>query len=236
MYRPLLLGILCRVLLFGNDSCPAPPDAITKLAAYLSFGTRDGRWTPGMKSFAFAQVQDDALFLQHELPKYFDPSRRPVYAFRKGSRIFTATCPNNSQWPKCVEEYYRKFLHAPPNPAERPVPTSCELSVAVPKWRASPDSPLKTRLASEIIQELFGYGYENPKQVYVRDFNVADPELEFYIVDRNGKDEFQGCTFDADLRPHCAWHLFGTVSITKLKEGIMEHPYRLLAPQTPRKE
>ncbi|HEY6328257.1 MAG TPA: hypothetical protein VI756_02895 [Blastocatellia bacterium] len=74
------------------------------------------------------------------------------------------------------------------------------------------------------------YGVVNPREVYVRDFNVSDPELAFYIVDREGKGNLQGCTFDADLDQHCAWHLFGMSPREKLRHDIMVHRYKPFPP------
>jgi hypothetical protein len=98
----------------------------------------------------------------------------------------------------------------------------------VPAWHASPDNPLKRKLASEVLQELVHFGYRNPREVYVRDFNVADPELDFYVVDREGNGNIQGCHFDAEISPHCGWHLYGMSPTEAVKRDIMVQPYKLL--------
>ena len=66
--------------------------------------------------------------------------------------------------------------------------------------------PPKRRLASEVLQELSEFGYGNPRKVYVGDFNVADPELNFYIIDREGADSIQG----ARLAQNCIRTAAGT--------------------------
>ena len=233
MDRTLLLVGLLPILAYGADECAAPPDALAKLKAYLSYETRGRLWGPGTKRFSLAEADGTALFLQYEVPKYYDETQGFVYAFRKGSRLLVAGCPNNPQWTKCAENDFREFIHQPPRTPERPIGPTCDLSITVPEWRPSPDSPLKRRLASEVLQELMEYGYTNPREVYVRDFNVGDPELDVYIVDQDGKGNLQGCTFDADFHPHCAWHFYGQSPVEELKWEIMARPYRLFPPETP---
>lgn len=46
------------------------------------------------------------------------------------------------------------------------------------------------------------------KAVYVRDFNLDDPDLLFYYIDSEGRDSFQGCYFDASRQPRCGRHIF----------------------------
>jgi len=114
---------------------------------------------------------------------------------------------------------------------ERTVKGSCDLLVTIPKWHPSPDSSLKRRLASEVLQELMNFGWERPKEVYVGDFNVHDPEMDFYIVDADGKENIQGCRFNAFRVTHCEWHMYGQSTLESVKREIMERPYRLVPPR-----
>jgi hypothetical protein len=97
-------------------------------------------------------------------------------------------------------------------------------------WRPGPDSTFKRRLASEALKELMTYRVENPREVYVRNFNVADPELDF--VDRDGKDNLQGCSFDAGVHPDCAWHLYGMSSRDKLKRDVLARALQAISAST----
>ena len=71
------------------------------------------------------------------------------------------------------------------------------------------------------------YGYSDPREVYVRDFNLSGPELDFYVIDQTGNGSVQGCSFDAKLRPHCAWHLYGMSPRGDIRREIMARPYKL---------
>jgi hypothetical protein len=230
MLNILLLIAIIQVFAYGAPDCTPPPDAVAKLRGYLSYMSREGLWSPGAKHFSLAEADGDALFLQHEVPQHFDETQRFVYAFRKGNRLLAAGCPADPEWTKCAEKDFRELIHEPASSLQGPVGAACDLTITVPAWRPSPDSPFKRSLASEVLQELMEYGAINPREVYVRDFNVADPELDFYIIDREGKDDLQGCTLDADLHPHCAWHLYGMSPLAKLKRGIMAQPYKLFPP------
>lgn len=93
-------------------------------------------------------------------------------------------------------------------------------------WHPSPDSPLKRRLAAELLKEIMPPGL-NLKAVYVRDFNVDDPDLLFYYIDAAGHGSLQGCYFDASRQPHCGWHMFGQAPVERLRHSVMEMPYKL---------
>jgi len=223
--RDLLLLVVLARIVYGAD-CTPPADALIKLRAYLSYANRS-EGSPALRHFSFAQAGGDTLFLQREVPKYFDPSRPVVYGFRKGHNLMMGSCPKDPRWASCAEKELLEFIHQPTTttPATGPV---CELSVMVPAWHTSPDSALKRKLASEVLQELIQFGYRSPREVYVRDFNVADPELDFYIVDREGNGNIQGCHFDAEISPHCGWHLYGMSPTEAVKRDIMVQPYKLL--------
>ncbi len=50
--------------------------------------------------------------------------------------------------------------------------------------------------AQQILQELRDFGYDDAKTIYIRDFNVNDPEIRAYVVTRSGQSDFQGCSFN----------------------------------------
>jgi hypothetical protein len=77
---------------------------------------------------------------------------------------------------------------------------------------------------------VLGFIGETPKAIYIRDFNLDDPEIEAHIVDDRDPPYFLGCWFDVARSPHCAWHMFGQSPPESLKRQIMERPYRLYPP------
>jgi len=233
MLRGLALIASGPVLALCAQDCAAPPDAVAQLKAYLSYESSVSFGAPGPRRFSFAPAGGDALFLQHGAPGSFRGAQRLVYVSRKGRPLLVAGCPSDTPWTKCAEDELRNVTHDPADPRDRPIGPACELSVTVPEWRPSADSDLKRALASEALQELFEFGYANPRAVYVRDFNVADPELDFYVVGAEGNESLQGCAFDAYRRPHCDWHGFGQSPVEKLKRQIMTRPYKLFPPEAP---
>lgn len=228
--RFFLLCMQIELTRFGAPDCAPPADAIAHLDAYLSYQTGIGIGNPGMKKFSVTLYDGDTLFLQRELPPYF--TEPLVYVFRNGRSLFVTSCPKNAEWAACAERRFRASTHEPADTAGYRLTAVCDVSVTVEKWRPSPDTPAKRRIASDVLAELMKFGVTKPTAVYVRDFNLNDPELEFYIVGANGQREVQGCTFDAGRQPHCAWHLFGQSPVKKLKEEIMARPYRLYPPKT----
>lgn len=223
--RLFLLCMQIELTLSGAPDCATPAEAIARLEAYLSYQTGIGVGNPGIKKFSVTSYGGDTLFLQSELPRY---STEPlVYVFRNGRPLFVTSCPKDAEWATCAERRFHASTHQPAETARYPLTAVCDVSVTVEKWRPSPDTPAKRRIASDVLAELMKFRGTNPRAVYVRDFNLNDPELEFYIVDANGQREVQGCTFDAGRQPYCAWHLFGQSPVKKLKQEIMARPYRL---------
>ena len=92
----------------------------------------------------------------------------------------------------------------------------------------------KREVAAEVLKELHAFGYTELASVYVRDFNLDDPEIQAYIVKRNGDPHLLGCHFNVGVKPYCTWHRFGQASPEELKRQIMARPYRLYpAPVSP---
>jgi hypothetical protein len=219
--RIMLLACLLALLQGRSPAqCTVPSVTGLKLEAYMSYESHVGLGRAGDRNFSFSPIEGGGgLFLDHELPPYFDPDQRLVYIVRSGAPVDASSCPAGPEWTKCAAR------EAGLKDSE--VGSVCEASLGVPQWRPSPESPAKRSLALEVLQELMKFGYENPKAVYAADFNIDDPELLLDIVDRDGRDHLQGCHFDATRRPHCGWHLFGQGSVDQLRAQVMEHPYVL---------
>lgn len=222
----LVLSVLIPSIAFG--SCPVPKMALEKLRAYLSYESSFPSGVRGELSFDFALAGREALFLQHRVPPHFDTSARPVYVYMEGVPLLATSCQSNSDWTLCAQQMFRDYAH---NEAVEqqilPIKQTCTLPVTVPKWHPSPNGTQKRKLAMELLQEVEQFGYSSPEQVYMRDFNIDDPELEFYIVDPAREQAVQGCTFDSQVIPHCKWHSFGQASIGLIKKQIMARSYRL---------
>ena len=233
MRRDLVLLMLVPLMSSGSQNCEAPPDAIAKLKAYLSYESSAGSGRSGEGTFSVAASGSDTLFLQHRVPPGHEPDRRVVYVFRPGSPIFATECPVNARWTECAEHDFRVAMHEVNAEARHSFGPTCELQVAVPEWHPTPDGNRKRILGAEVLQELFRFGYVNPKEVLVRNFNVSDPELDFYIVGEQGNVTLQGCFFDADREPHCVWHLYGQSSAETLKHRILADPFNLYPQQSP---
>jgi hypothetical protein len=228
MGRNLLVGLFA-IVAYGASDCLPPPNALASLKDYLAYSADRRGDRPSVELFSFATADGDALFLQHEVPRYFDKTQRFVYVFREGHPLFQTSCPADPKWRECAEKSFRDLMPAAAGDDEaRTAGSSCDLSVMIPKWHPSADSPLKRKLASEVLQELMRFGWEHPKEVYVRDFNIHDPDLDFYIIDAEGKENIQGCWFDASRLPHCQWHMYGQSPFESLKREIMDRPYRLV--------
>jgi hypothetical protein len=97
-------------------------------------------------------------------------------------------------------------------------------------WKPSPDGRGKRILAAQILRELQEFGYSDVKAVFTRDFNIEDPEIDFYIVGPRNEADFLGCSFDRNRSPYCQWHLYGQAPTQALKRRVMAMPYRLSPP------
>lgn len=223
MKRPCLLFGLAASLLYGAGGCVAPVAAVTKLKAYLSYQNPRG----GMLRFSFAQIGGDVLFRRYGVPKYFDPAQPLVYSYREGAGVRVDSCPADS-WMQCAENRLEERARAQGLSSHTDGRTgrNCHLSITFPAWRPSPDTPLKRKLAAELLNEIMPPDSDF-KAVYVRDFNLNDPDLLFYYIDSEGRDSFQGCYFNASRQPHCGWHMFGQAPVESLKRSVIERPYEL---------
>jgi hypothetical protein len=102
--------------------------------------------------------------------------------------------------------------------------SECEFVLHVSRWEPSPDSPEKRKMAHDILSELRAFGYRDAKRIVVRDFNLEDPDITAYIIDKAGGHTFQGCSFSREASPHCTWHLFGQSPLWALRRQVMSRP------------
>jgi len=103
------------------------------------------------------------------------------------------------------------------------------------RWTSRPGSghpnERKWKLATEILNEIQAFGGSSgTKAIYIRDFNIDDPEIKVYIVNTSAEPEILGCTFNAAKSPHCQWHGFGQAPVSFLKREIVRRAYKLCPP------
>ena len=207
----------------GSPMCAPPEAAVAQLRAYFAYQNSFFRNRSVQQRFSVLRIGDQVFFRHNNPPPYTDPSLSPIYIYRPGHRIDTNNCPTGPGWVNCVADLAR-------NPG-RPDGPACEFTLEVPAWKPSPDNELKQKLASEILQEIQAFGGSSgTKAIYIRDFNVDDPEIEAYIINTTAEPEFLGCSLDAAKSPHCEWHGFGQAPVASLRRQIMSRPYRLYPP------
>jgi len=131
--------------------------------------------------------------------------------------------------------------------------TSCDFEVKIPNWTPSPDNAKKRQIASEVLQELLTDSQTDSgsttsgdaqakrvvieprvrgqlRSVYIRDFNLNDPEVHVYFEDSKEK-WVRRFAFDSTKKPHIAYSgAYGTVTVESIRDWIMEQPYRLYPP------
>ena len=73
-------------------------------------------------------------------------------------------------------------------------------------------------------------GTRGYKAIYMRDFNLNDPNIDIYLLSDKGEAEFQGCDFDPSKKPVCGWHMYGMAPRESLLQNVMDVPYRLFPP------
>jgi hypothetical protein len=217
-------------------SCKPSVEALAKLSAYVAYQNGRDADTNVERSERVSVISLDGrfFFLSKNAPVNFAPGYKPVFVYGASSGIQATTCPE-TQWTKCAVDWAtqaRSTATSGAGMASLRFPESqCEIDLSIPRCNPSPETDLKKRLAAEVLREVAGT--LNYKEVYVRDFNVQDPNLDFYLVNENGEGEFQGCDFDPTRRPHCTWHMYGMTPRDWLKRNVMERPYRLF-PSTKR--
>jgi|SRR5579883_664959 hypothetical protein len=217
---------------YGAQACPPPSAAIAEVRAYLSYENGLGKGGPQQDQFTSLTVGDRTFFRLNTPPPDFAADSRPVYVYEPGKEMRGyLTCPPDAAWISCVADWLRSTQTAIVSRGEQLKGPTCELTVDVPAWRPSPDNRQKRELAGDLLKEIRGFGYADAKAIYIRDFNVNDPDIWAYIITHSGNSEFQACSFNSRRTPHCqGWHGFGQTPVDWLKQKIMEEPYRLYPP------
>ena len=226
MKAPSLLVIysLC-ISGFGADQCGLTTANVALVTGYFRYQNGLGRNHQYLKHLTAARIGEATALRDDDLFPYQNPEVSEVFVLSKAHKLDLITCPADAGWLSCAGDWARV---SPTEPALSPVEASreptCNLTLPISAWRSSPDNEQKRRIASELLKELLGFGYADPEAIYARDFNLEDPEIDFYIVDSEGMPEFQGCHFSLVESPHCGWHLYGQTRLDALKREIMSHP------------
>jgi len=175
------------------------------------------------------QVGETTFLREEEARPNYGSAQRQVYVVSNTGTPERITCPSDASWLNCAGAWLKdRHAHTPPYLAEAPSGPICRFTLQAPSWSPSPDNDQKRRVANELLKELGAREYA--REVYARDFNMDDPEIDFYIIDLNGNAEFQGCFFDKTRSPHCRMHGYGQSPIDALRRNVMSLPYRLYPP------
>jgi len=243
MMRLMLLAVsLALAPVSAAAQCAPPEAAVRRLKSTVAYENGFGLNRAVRQPFSVLKIGDRVYFRHNNPPPHYDPRSRPVYVYGPGRGFDALNCPAGPTWVNCVAEWAQNpgkdagivvYGNEPAPTYTRGVPKErpCEFTLDVPVWLPSPDSELKKKVAGEILHEILAYRrVSGTKAVYVRDFNVEDPEVEVYVIDTTGESEVLGCSFEAAKSPHCAWHLFGQAPVASLRRQIMSRPYRLYPP------
>jgi hypothetical protein len=231
MKTKTLLSVLpCLTVLYGASECPPTREEMAPLKAELRYQNGLHQNRPSVKQFMVTWIGDTTIFRSESIEPQTNPSDRLIYVVSK-SRILDATsCPADATWLNCVAQWLKNPNAGPPYNAEVREGPICKVNLAVPKWIPSPNSELKRRIVAELLTELHSGQPPLPRAVYARDFNLDDPEINFYILDYNGAVELRGCSFGLARVPHCGMHGYGQTPSDWLRRSVLAHPYRLYPP------
>jgi hypothetical protein len=212
------------------------------LTAIFTYQNGLGRNIPHEERFSFMTAGNSSILRQNTVPRNYEPGIRPIWIFDGSDTVSgpAGNCPLDATWIDCAV-YLSSHANEPAPvvrgdekfryPAAKLTPVVCEFVLDVPKWEPSPDSPEKRRLALELLTELQQFGYKDARAIVIRDFNVNDPDVTAYVMGKDGKEDFQGCSFNAASSPHCwAWHMFGQSPVAGLRQKVMSRPYHLYPP------
>jgi hypothetical protein len=162
------------------------------------------------------------------VPPDYPPGLRPIYIYRPSGKLFGANCPI-ATWVECTANAIKKEGGVVPSTGS----PACEFTLEVPPWQPTPNSPRKKEFASKLLREIRDWtGIQDPKVVYVRDFNLLDPDIWIYVISKQDEERFLGCKLDTSVSPGCSWHLFGQSPLDAWRKEIMNKPYRLYPPNT----
>lgn len=224
-----VLLLLCVLTPYCAGACLPPAPALEKLKAYLVYENGLGKNDPKVDSFNMLPMGDWLFFRLETSPTGDAAERTPVYAYRPSAGIDTFSCRPHD-WQNCVREYARsaegREAVQERSSAQTTVQT-CQFTLSVPPWMPSPDDAAKRKVAAEILGEVRkSLAVSRPKTIWLRDFNLDDPEIWMYITTSRYSTP-QGCSFDRARIPHCNWHMFGQTPEDWLRRQIMTRAYRL---------
>jgi hypothetical protein len=237
-----VLLLACQIV--GAAECTPPAGVVARLRTHFRYLNGLEKNVTHDEHFSMATVRGWLFLRQDTVGTNYVPNARPVWVFDGNngfSEIDGTHCPTDATWVDCVA-YWRDHSKDPPHVTSEPPeayrypPTHlnvwvCKFTLQVPKWRPSPNTAEKQRIAGKIAKELLDFGYADATVIYVRDFNLDDPDITAYIKDRKGEVRLQGCRFDYTKVPCCwGWHLFGQSPQSWLRHSVMSLPYRVYPP------
>ncbi len=213
--------------------CTPPVALVGKLKAELTYENGLSRNQPYQERFTMATVQDRVFLRRDTVPG-------TVSTLDERDQLTGFNCPADSTWVDCAAyeaEHANGFPSKispgdgkPPYPPLTTAVPVCQFVLNIPPWRPSPESADKSRIAAELLKEFQDFPYSDAKSIYIRNFNLEDPDITAMIRTSTGQTEFQGCRFDRTRTPHCSWHLFGQAPLAALRRVVLERRYRLFPP------
>ena len=237
----LLLAPLLGLRSMVAAQCSPPKAAMAELKAYLKYENGLGAKKPRSEKFLALKIGNRVFFRLNRRQLEFAPGDRPVYVYDPPERMRgSLTCPANATCVNCVGDWVRNPQGSsevvtgdqkPHYRGEAPKEPTCEFRLDIPEWKPSPDDEEKIKVANELSREIRSFVDSDAKAIYIRDFNIHDPDIWAYTITAKNRDDFQGCFFDVRRSLHCyGWHLFGQTPLDRLKKQIMARPYRLYPP------
>ncbi len=217
---------LMSVSALSVGQCEPPASELIPLEAYLRYLNGLGANREYTRHFSVIHIGGATALRDDDNEPPFDPALRLVYVLPKSSGLNQISCPA-AEFENCVRDsLHLPAVQEPPSKTQEP----CRMTVRVQRWSPSPNDERKKLLAAELLKELEDFGYSRPRFVYVRDFNLDDPEIDFYVVTASGMRVSQGCDFVQRALPHCGWHLYGQSPLAALRKMVVTRPYRLYPP------
>ncbi|MCW5983577.1 MAG: hypothetical protein KIT09_36135 [Bryobacteraceae bacterium] len=236
----ILLVAVAIPSISGASGCDIPDQATASLKALFTYSNGRRENKPKEERFSAFWFRN-RLFLRHNTPSpNTDTNLYPVFVYDAAGVNHALNCPSDATWVGCVVNWtdnpprVERVVRGEEEP-RRPIASkekehTCEFTLQIPAWAPSPDDERKRKIAGEILDEIRTYSRKEPSEVYVRDFNLNDPDILIYIIDSPTDDWLLGCTFTAKETPHCRWHMFGQSPRDVLRDDVMRRPYRLYPP------
>jgi hypothetical protein len=232
MFSFLIVIVIRSSIAISSSAVPCvpPPNTVaTKLVGYFAYHNSFRGNTKQVKHFSVVRIGNRFFFRDRSATP--DTGQHAVYAFDPNRIIEPIPCKDDANWIECANDWISDIDQYEPPEKRSPATTvqgpPCEYNLDIPQWKPSEDNQLKRQFAADILRELLPGGMRGYRSVFVRDFNLNDPNIDFYLINARGNSEFRGCNFDRTRQPHCVWHLYGQAPLDSLKENVMEMPYRL---------